>query len=224
MTRELKIGRSPESDILMADSSVSRHHASLIISDSRFSVRDCGSSNGTYINGMRINGVSKIQKNDILKVGNELVPWMNYVDMAGVDLKTEYKNVVNVSNKNKIKEDLPNASAAQTCGIIGLIFSVGLIGIVLNIIVLNLASGAFYKYRFNSGIYNEKFIFSEVLIGIALNTIALSLAVGAISKYRFNPDIYNEKSFRKAKVGQTLGIIGLSVFGLMLIVVLGANF
>lgn len=188
MNRELSIGRTPENDILIPDASVSRQHASLIISGDSISIRDNGSSNGTFINGMQITGLAQLRKNDILKVGNSLVPWMNYVDMAGGSVKTEIGNHSNPKpvKSSEVLQDLPNSSGAQTCGILGLIFSLGLIGIILNI-------------------------------------IALSIAGGAISKYRLNPDLYTERSFRKAKAGQTMGIIGLAVFGFVLIVVIAAN-
>ena len=143
--RELKIGRLPHNDIIVDDTTVSREHATLIIAGDEFSVRDLGSSNGTFVNGMRINGVTRLKRNDILKVGSALVPWMNYLSMNDAGMSTQYnpqpqqqyQQPSTPTYDTKIK--LPNSGAALTLGIIGLVFSLGLIGIVLNIIEIGRA-------------------------------------------------------------------------------------
>ena len=48
------IGRRPVSDIFLDDVTVSRRHAEFYRSGSRFTVRDVGSLNGTYVNRERI--------------------------------------------------------------------------------------------------------------------------------------------------------------------------
>ena len=72
--RELTIGRGSGNDIIIADQTVSRAHAVLIISTEGYSVRDLNSGNGTFINGMRVSDMSLLADNDILKVGNVVVP------------------------------------------------------------------------------------------------------------------------------------------------------
>jgi hypothetical protein len=47
-------GRHPESDIFLDDVTVSRRHAEFYRRGARFSVRDVGSLNGTYVNRERI--------------------------------------------------------------------------------------------------------------------------------------------------------------------------
>jgi hypothetical protein len=50
----VKIGRGPDNDIqLGVDTSVSRHHAQLVLQDGRYKLIDLNSSNGTFINGIR---------------------------------------------------------------------------------------------------------------------------------------------------------------------------
>jgi hypothetical protein len=48
------VGRHPDSDIFLDDVTVSRRHAEFYRSGSRFTVRDVGSLNGTYVNRERI--------------------------------------------------------------------------------------------------------------------------------------------------------------------------
>jgi hypothetical protein len=47
-------GRHPDSDIFLDDVTVSRRHAEFYRESGRFTVRDVGSLNGTYVNGSRI--------------------------------------------------------------------------------------------------------------------------------------------------------------------------
>jgi FHA domain-containing protein/zinc ribbon protein len=47
-------GRHPDSDIFLDDVTVSRRHAEFYREGGRFTVRDVGSLNGTYVNGARI--------------------------------------------------------------------------------------------------------------------------------------------------------------------------
>jgi adenylate cyclase len=51
---QLVVGRAPSSDIAIFDGTVSRRHAELHVEDGGVSVRDLGSSNGTFRNGERI--------------------------------------------------------------------------------------------------------------------------------------------------------------------------
>lgn len=49
-----RVGRSRESDIFLVDPSVSRVHATLEPQDDHLVVRDAGSTNGTFVNGERV--------------------------------------------------------------------------------------------------------------------------------------------------------------------------
>ena len=62
------IGRSPDSDIVLDDITVSRHHSEVTRVDGRYVVRDKGSLNGTYVNQARID-VSDLRQGDELQVG-----------------------------------------------------------------------------------------------------------------------------------------------------------
>lgn len=64
-----RIGRSEESEIALADPSVSRTHAVVEVVDGRATVRDLQSTNGTYLNGRRI-AAHGLQNGDELRFGN----------------------------------------------------------------------------------------------------------------------------------------------------------
>ncbi len=49
-----RLGRGSENDIVIADKSVSRHHANITAKDGSYVVRDLESSNGTFLDGQKI--------------------------------------------------------------------------------------------------------------------------------------------------------------------------
>lgn len=163
--RELRIGRGSGNDIIISDQTVSRSHAILIISDSGYSVKDLNSGNGTYINGMRVSGVSSMADNDILKVGNVVVPWKNYLSLNSVpeiDNQNESKpendaiSIPASNHSNTEKLNLPSANAALVLGIIGLIlFWIPLIGLILSIIAIVQGVKSNNEYKANTGKYRE---------------------------------------------------------------------
>src|SRR6185312_14855912 len=48
------VGRAPTSDIPVIDPTISRRHAEVECRDGSVTVRDLGSSNGTFVNGARV--------------------------------------------------------------------------------------------------------------------------------------------------------------------------
>jgi S1-C subfamily serine protease len=52
------VGRSLQSDILLSDDSVSQRHAQIIVEDGLAVIRDLMSSNGTFVNGIRVESQS----------------------------------------------------------------------------------------------------------------------------------------------------------------------
>ena len=65
-----ELGRSPEADIVLADDSVSRHHAVLRGDRDGLEVEDLGSSNGTAINGNAMVGSLSLLDGDLVSFGS----------------------------------------------------------------------------------------------------------------------------------------------------------
>lgn len=51
---QISVGRDPQADILLDDSTVSRSHAVFRRVNGKFQVQDTGSLNGTYVNRVRV--------------------------------------------------------------------------------------------------------------------------------------------------------------------------
>jgi hypothetical protein len=62
------VGRHPDSDIFLDDATVSRRHAEFYRLGGRFTVRDVGSTNGTYVNRERIEE-AQLNEGDEVQVG-----------------------------------------------------------------------------------------------------------------------------------------------------------
>jgi ABC transport system ATP-binding/permease protein len=67
--RTLRIGRGDDNDIVLADLSVSRHHAELRNAGGRHEIVDLGSHNGTFLNGSPIIGRAVVTGQDIIGIG-----------------------------------------------------------------------------------------------------------------------------------------------------------
>lgn len=66
----LTIGRSEESDIFLVDPSVSRNHAEMSLDFDGPLVRDLASTNGTFVNGERVEKSRRLHSGDVLTFGN----------------------------------------------------------------------------------------------------------------------------------------------------------
>lgn len=67
----MTVGRDPSNSIMLGnDTTVSRRHASLRVEDGTCIVTDEGSSNGVYVNGVRISGSQTIRPGDEVQIGN----------------------------------------------------------------------------------------------------------------------------------------------------------
>lgn len=63
-----RVGRNPESDVHLPDPSVSRNHALLDVQDGVLVAHDGGSTNGTYVNGERID-TRELHAGDVIAFG-----------------------------------------------------------------------------------------------------------------------------------------------------------
>lgn len=85
------IGRIREgNDVIINDPMVSRHHFQIVQDDDgSYRLSDFGSTNGTYINGRKVNGEVNLSEDDFVRVGNTTVPWMDYFAEGFVDTTPE---------------------------------------------------------------------------------------------------------------------------------------
>ena len=77
LTEHCLVGRHPSCELLIADKTVSGEHARMTWSGSLWTLRDLGSSNGTFVNGERLNSGEdrKLLPRDLLVFGT-CDPWL----------------------------------------------------------------------------------------------------------------------------------------------------
>src|SRR5256884_3582877 len=66
--RNVVVGRAVTSDVPIYDSTISRRHAEVSLTDGGLKVKDAGSSNGTFLNGARITEAIAVE-NDVITFG-----------------------------------------------------------------------------------------------------------------------------------------------------------
>lgn len=65
----LTIGRLDESDVVIDDRLVSRHHAEIQRERGQYTLHDRGSRNGTFVNGQRVSGPHVLRDGDEIQIG-----------------------------------------------------------------------------------------------------------------------------------------------------------
>jgi len=65
---EVIIGRIPDCDIQLLVDNVSRKHARIIYHNEEYQIEDLGSTNGVYVNGIKVEKCI-LRENDIIEIG-----------------------------------------------------------------------------------------------------------------------------------------------------------
>ncbi|MFJ4633687.1 FHA domain-containing protein [Streptomyces sp. NPDC088847] len=108
----MRIGRALESELVVSDLQVSRHHAEFHATpDGRFEIRDLGSHNGTYVNGQPITkgGSALLGPNDIVGVGHSTFRLVGdrleeFVDTGEVSFSARHLTVTVDGGKQILKD------------------------------------------------------------------------------------------------------------------------
>jgi predicted component of type VI protein secretion system len=67
--QEIKIGRDSQGDVFLDNPAISRHHATLWMHESKLTLRDEGSANGTFLNGTQVSEPMQVKNGDSISVG-----------------------------------------------------------------------------------------------------------------------------------------------------------
>jgi len=73
----ITIGRSKRNDLVLHDQWLSRNHAEVREEDSRYTIVDLKSRNGTYVNGQRIDESVVLTNADIVTLGDQQLTFLN---------------------------------------------------------------------------------------------------------------------------------------------------
>lgn len=79
------LGRGEDSILILAEPRVSRRHAHIVMADGLATLEDLGSRNGTYVNGLKIEGPVTLRSGDRIGIGSfQLVFIMVMTDAGSV--------------------------------------------------------------------------------------------------------------------------------------------
>jgi len=67
------IGRSPECQVRIPSTRVSRQHSRLVVAGDRSTIEDLGSKNGTHVRGRRVSGPTPLRNGEEILLGHEAV-------------------------------------------------------------------------------------------------------------------------------------------------------
>lgn len=114
--KQFKIGKGSKNEVIIKnDPTVSRVHLSVFIDDEKnIFVTDLGSTNGTYVNGVRIEESIKLETLDVLRIGNSLVDWPRF--LADNDNLEEVYETLNDGALPKINENLQGSHQSSENG------------------------------------------------------------------------------------------------------------
>ena len=87
---QITLGRSPDADIQVVDTGISRNHINIHFDGVSVIVKDLESANGTYINGAKLNGKVEIKNGDQISIGVSTVLKFSLNNQ----LDTEYKDYI----------------------------------------------------------------------------------------------------------------------------------
>ncbi len=107
------IGRAEDADIPLDDQSVSRKHARITKQGKDFLVTDLGSTNGTYLNDVRLEGPSVLRNGDRIRLGTTIFKfiWSDDIEAEYLDQLYQYTirdGLTGLYNKKNLLETLEN--------------------------------------------------------------------------------------------------------------------
>ncbi len=95
------IGREASADIVLSDSDVSREHAKIYLMENRVEIRDMDSSNGTYVNNIRIDEMTE------LSVGDEIIVGSNQFHLRKDNEENLIVEMTSYSEPDVLRDEIP---------------------------------------------------------------------------------------------------------------------
>ena len=101
-----RIGRQPESDLIIRDTRASRAHARIVLDQGDYVIEDCKSRHGTFVNGKKI-ARQTLHNSDRIDLGAQ----DSYQLIFGLD-GAELKRMVDQMSEHTVAHDSPTAAHA----------------------------------------------------------------------------------------------------------------
>lgn len=116
---ETVIGRIQENDIMIDNLAVSRRHAKIHMKDGKVVIKDLGSANGTFVNGLQVDE-AELKSGDIILIGKHIIKFSEEESPTVKSLAFRYgEGTVMVDAKTQekflenLKNELPSSKATK---------------------------------------------------------------------------------------------------------------
>ncbi len=108
----LTLGRVEPADVVINVESVSRNHARILGSDSRYTIEDLGSRNGTYVNNQKVASPCGLSNGDLIQLGPDAVLRL-VVPEAAQDADATIMHAPAMADKTVIMTAAPTSITAK---------------------------------------------------------------------------------------------------------------
>ena len=128
--RIIKVGRDRSNDVVVSDPYVSSMHCDFIFEDNGNVWVVDHSKNGTFVNGQRRQGKTQVMSNDIIRIGNETLPWQSW--SGGVASGNNYGGNYGGYGGNVVSSGNEEPKRGKAVSILGFVFGLlAFLGILL---------------------------------------------------------------------------------------------
>ena len=109
------LGRALDNDVVVPDKGVSRRHAALVWADAGYCVKDLSSTNGTFLNGVRLDKTDHLLKDsDSIRLGEGTFSYVFHSPTAEtIQLRLEPATEVKVPVADQIESSEQHQNGAQ---------------------------------------------------------------------------------------------------------------
>ena len=142
----ITIGRNTGNDVIIKDEAASRYHLQIVeYDDGSYHLIDFNSTNGTYVNGNRVDKEVVLNEGDFVRIGDTMLPWKTYFSSGFVSQAQEGAEELTAptgehkskkSMEYKPAEPVAEPQAANTFAILGFVFAflIPLLGLIFSIV------------------------------------------------------------------------------------------
>ena len=183
----ITIGRLKGNDVIIDnDDRVSRHHLQIVqLDDGSYHLIDFNSTNGTFVNGNRVQGEVVLDEGDFVRIGDTMLPWTTYFEPEFVSQAQEgVEETITPTGDHKAEDSVaePQSSGSNAFAILGFIFAfiplLSVLGLIFSIVGLAKAKKMGGKQK---GLAIAGLIISIISVVIAILYIVLFAGtIGAI--------------------------------------------
>ncbi len=140
------VGRHSANDLTVSDSRLSREHIRIECVDGEFYVSDSGSSNGTDLNEIKLNGQAKLRDGDLLNLGGGLRITIEIEEMAGESDAAPPETAAEMSGQPPVASPPAYTPAASATASEGIPTSFFIIAPLLGLLVLVVIGGLIFVF------------------------------------------------------------------------------